>query len=156
MSLKKWYAVTLVSACLIAVIGSLLFLSASKGWRFSQAYKSLELGKTSAQVQQAFGLPPDFRWHYKASEIWYYRSHGPFVPNRECVELQNGAAIGSLSELPDAYGYVQLAFDSTGRLCAYTWIGESYNVTYEGGSVPGSHLSKIQDEAVLKRLEGGK
>jgi len=90
-----------------------------------------------------FGREPDFECRYKSYEIWYYRSPCPFARDFDEVELERGAAVASLGDLPDVYDCVQLAFDSSGRLHAYTWIGESYTVQTNSRVVKGSHLSRL-------------
>ena len=95
-------------------------------------------------VRELLGPTPDFDCHYKSSQIWYYRPPaGWFTSNFDEVELERGATVQSLEDLPDVYDHVQLAFDVNGRLHAYTWIGESYTVESTNGSVKGSHFSKL-------------
>jgi hypothetical protein len=117
----------------------------SPEWQFSGAYSQLELGMTEDAVRGVFGPTPDFDCRYKSSWIWYYRGPGFFTGDFEDVELERGATVQSLDDLPDVYDHVQLAFDSEGRLHAYTWIGEAYTVESTSGSVSGSHFRELPD-----------
>ena len=98
---------------------------------------------TQDDVRELFGRHPEFDCRYTSFEIWYYRSPGFFTGDLDDVELNRGATVQSLDDLPDVYDHVQLAFDSQGALHAYTWIGESYTVESKNGSVRGSHFAKL-------------
>ena len=128
----------------IFLVTGYVLLYNSPGWRFSRAYDQLDLRMTQDDVRELLGPTPDFDCHYKSSQIWYYRPPaGWFTSNFDEVELERGATVQSLEDLPDVYDHVQLAFDVNGRLHAYTWIGESYTVESTNGSVKGSHFSKL-------------
>jgi len=92
-----------------------------------------------------FGTNPDFDCCYKSFEIWYYRAPDwlGLAGDFDDVELERGATVQSLDDLPDVYDHVQLAFDNQGRLHAYTWIGETYTVETKNGSVNGSHFAEL-------------
>jgi hypothetical protein len=127
----------------LGVAGVVLYHS--PGWRFSRAYRQIQLGMTRDRIQQLLGRTPDFDCRYKSYQIWYYRhpAPSPFTDEFDKVELKRGATVQSAADLPNAYNWVQCAFDVDGRLYAYTWIGETYTVECTKGSVKGSHLSKL-------------
>ena len=127
-------AISLAGACL---------LYNSSGWRFSRAYRQLKLGMTQDDVRKLFGTVPDFDCRCKSSQIWYFSAPGFFTGNFEDVDLRRGATVQSLDDLPDVYDHVQLAFDASGRLHAFTWIGETYTVESKSGSVSGSRFSEL-------------
>src|SRR5437764_667132 len=95
------------------------------------------------EVTKLFGKKPDFECGYQSYGIWYYRAPGPFTGRFDKIKLESGATVQSLSDLPNVYDHVQLAFDSQGRLHAYTWIGETSTVELKNRSVRGSDFAKL-------------
>jgi len=87
-----------------------------------------------------FGQEPDYYCRFGRSEIWYYAAPGTFTGDFPADTPESGATYERLSELPDVYDHVQMAFDENANLTAYTWIGETYTVEYRGGSVRGTHF----------------
>ena len=126
--------------CVFAIYISILSMNLS-----GHPYNKLAVGMTISEVEGILKSPLDHVYKYDDFSIHYYRS--PSVLIREPTKISendmSGKNIGNLGDLPDIYGYYQLAFDSNGVLCAYTWIGETYTVESMTGSVKGSHLSKL-------------
>jgi len=136
--------VVLAAVCFaILLTASFALLHNSPGWRFFRSYNRLQLGMTQDEVRELFGTNPDFDCRYKSFEIWYYRAPDWHAGDFDDVELERGATVQSLDDLPDVYDHVQLAFDNQGRLHAYTWIGETYTVETKNGSVNGSHFAEL-------------
>lgn len=128
-----------------------LLLHDSPNRRFSRAYRQLQLGMTQDDIRELFGPTPDFDCRYKSYEIWYYRSPDLFFTLKfDDIGLKRGEMVQSLDDLPDVYDHVQFAFDTNGRLHAYTWIGESCTVQCVNGPVEGSHFSKLAPSGVTK------
>ena len=99
----------LVSAAIVAAIFLTLscgLLYNSPGWRFSRSYSRLQLGMTQDDVRELFGRHPDFDCRYTSFEVWYYRCPGFFTGNLDDVELNRGATVQSLDDLPDIYDHV--------------------------------------------------
>jgi hypothetical protein len=111
------------------------------GHQFFDSYNLLQLGMTQDDVRKLFWQTPDFDCRFKSSQIWYYGRKYSFSSNPDDLEIERGAMVQSLDEIPWIYGHVQLAFDSTGRLHAYTWNGEFSTVESISGSVKGTDIS---------------
>jgi hypothetical protein len=129
------------------LLGFAYYLPRSPGWRFAGAYRQLRLGMSQDDVRKLFGPEIEFACRYKSSDIWYYRA--PNLPFFDLAgdfknsNIERGATVPTLNDLPNVYDHVQLAFDAGGRLHAYTWIGETYTVESTNRSVPGSHFKEL-------------
>lgn len=106
-------------------------------------YESLNIGMARDDVLTLFSSSPRFPIKYKEFEILYISTTS--VRSPEGINLDSPKSVSSLSDLPDTYGYIQIAFDQKARLIAYSWIGESYYVFFTGGKVKGSSLSDLPD-----------
>jgi hypothetical protein len=131
----------LLAAILLGTSHALLY--DSPAWRFSRAYGQLQLGMTENDVRELLGATPDFECRYRSYRIWYYRVPDFLAGDFDEVQLDRGVTVSSLADLPDVYDHIQLAIDASGRLHAFTWIGESYTVESMNGSVRGSHFSRL-------------
>ncbi len=154
--------VLIISAVLLIASVALLILNQAIG--DNRWYDCLEIGMHRSLVLERVESKVDLEYKFKSFTILYVPSSSRFMrrinpsssdpfPSR-CMQPHNyedigysgpGSVVNSLNELPDLYGYFQMAFDENELLCAYTLIGESYSVTFTGGTVRGSHLSKLPE-----------
>lgn len=113
---------------------------------FNQNIDRLSLGMPMKEINRIMGRMPDYEYRYRSYTIAY------FVPPparwRKKVTLDGytpGGRVWKLSELPDLYDCVQLAFNSNQLLVAHTRIGESYYVRLANQApIKGSHFSVIE------------
>lgn len=133
---------------IFALLAALLMgCSLSEGRTFLRKYNQLKLGMSKSDVLQLFGVKPDYECRLGEFDVWYIRDCGFFTREFPTSEYVHGAEYELASELPDTFGYVQLAFDSEGSLYAMTWIGETYSVESRLGAVRGSHFKELPSEA---------
>ena len=100
---------------------------------------------TKTQVKRLFDKETSYECRLRKSDIWYIKAPDHLAGNFDDVRLPSGSNYTSARTLPDIYDHVQLAFDTDGRLHAYTWIGETYTVESRSGSIPGSHFKELAD-----------
>ena len=113
------------------------------GHKFLWTYEQLQLGMTKSDVQHLFGVKPAYHCMLGEYEIWYIRDCGFFTKDFPENVPELGAAYQSASNLPDTFGYVQLAFDRDDKLFAFTWIGETFYVESVTGKMSGSHFKQL-------------
>jgi hypothetical protein len=113
------------------------------GYKFLWAYDQLQLGMAKSDVQHLFGVKPSYHCMLGEYEIWYIRDSGFFTKDFPENVSEPGAMYQSASEIPDTFGYVQLAFDRDDKLFAFTWIGETFYVESRAGKVNGSHFKQL-------------
>ena len=140
----------LIIAGLVFVIGVVGYVAYkwhdnSPGRQFNRAYGHLELGMDEDDVHNLYGKPPDFFCYYREYRICYYLSSGMFAGSLEDVEIEQGATVEMLEELPYFHAAVQVAFDGSGHLHAYTWNGETYTVETFRGAVSGARFAQLDD-----------
>jgi len=111
----------------------------------NRPYKRIELGMKESEASSLFDANPEYVFYYEGYRIVYYRSPSRLRDHmyRDIEGYVHGMKVDTLADLPDYYGYYQLAFDTNELLVAYTWIGETYTVESVDGPVKGSHLSKL-------------
>lgn len=140
------HAFKAASICAL-VICAVVALSATRirsALAFKAAFEKLSLGMTFKAVSALIGTPADYEYGLGTFRIYYWRSPRLYsCTERVKPDLSRGRVVTRLDDLPDLYGYVQVAFDSNDTLRAYTFIGEAYTVEAASGSVRGSHLSKL-------------
>lgn len=151
----------------VMLLGSLYFVIRQP----SASDPQLEIGMPRSIVIQRLGRSPDLEYLFQSFSIVYISSNSrmmrrinptekePFPSNylrpiktSEIGYLHPGMEIDSLHDLPDLYGYYQLAFDGNDLLVAHILIGESYTVKYVNGAVRGTHLSAVPE--LLETSEG--
>lgn len=119
----------------------------SDGRTFLRKYNQLKLGMSKSDVLHLFGVKPDYECRLGKLDIWYIRDCGFFSRSFPTNVPERGFEYDSASDLPDTFGYVQIAFDREDSLFAFTWIGESYSVESRLGTFRGSHFRVIKSEA---------
>ena len=143
---KEFRIVALVISIGIGALFLGRHLFPSSKTAFIDNYNRLELGSTRTQVEELLGRQPDHVFLFKTSEIWYCQAWSDLTTHDLSENFASSVAISSLTELPDSYNYVQLAFGSDGQLFAYTWIGEDPFVHAVAGDVEGSFLGKLSED----------
>ena len=135
---------TIINCTLVLAIGLGAFWVVKESRpRTIDLYNQLHIGLDKSEVQLIFGKPPDYICRYKNYEIWYLNGPSLFnakIPHHEVTANQ---LFESPEELPDLYGHITLAFTDDSKLYAFTWIGESYFVEFDGGVVRGTHFRLI-------------
>lgn len=132
----------LISIFLLTVGGCDLPIGHGFLWKYDQ----LQLGMSKSDVQHLFAVQPAYHCMLREYEIWYIRDSGFFTRDFPENVPELGVAYQSASDLPDTFGYVQLAFDRDDKLFAFTWIGETYYVESRAGKISGSHFKKLPRE----------
>ncbi len=133
--------------CVIAVLAFAVGRGATEGQQFLTKYKQLKVGMPKSAVQTLFGSTPTYDCILGEYDVWYYRDHGMFTRDFPATIPKRGSKFKTASDLPDTFGYLQLAFDKDEKLYAYTWIGETYTVESKVGSVNGTHFKLLPSTA---------
>ena len=142
--MKHAFKAAAISALVICAIVAFSATRIRSAWAFKAAYEKLSLGMNFKAVSALIGTPADYEYGLGTFRIYYWRSSRLYsCAERAKPDFSRGRVVTQLDDLPDLYGYVQLAFDSNDTLCAYTFIGEAYTVESASGSVKGSHLSEL-------------
>ncbi|MCU0713854.1 MAG: hypothetical protein MUC43_17485 [Pirellula sp.] len=128
---------------LVAFLPALVGCDLPVGHKFLWAYDKLQFGMSKSDVQHLFGVKPAYHCMLGEYEIWYIRDSGFFTKDFPEEVREPGAKHQSASDLPDAFGYVQLAFDRDDNLFAFTWIGETFSVESVAGTAKGSHFKQL-------------
>lgn len=133
---------------IIAIVSLITFLTVRyRATSTLDRYNQLEIGQTKALVEAIFGEDPEYACTYKSYEVWYLSGQSLFSRPFPHDEYAHNQQFDHADQLPNPYGYVMIAFNHSGQVHAYTWIGETHTVEYQGGSVEGSHLKLAPETA---------
>ncbi len=113
---------------------------------FSRNYRRLSLGMPMRDVVTIMGRPPDYEFSCHSCYVAYYAPPpAQMIKTAKIADYRPGLSVEKLTDLPDLYDHVQLAFSSNQALIAYAWIGESYTVKVSNQKpVKGSHFSALE------------
>jgi len=135
--------IIIISSIVFALSISILFIKHRRESGTLSLYKQLRIGLDKSQVQTLFGDSSDYICQYKDYDIWYYSDNGFATQVFPHHKFASHYTFTDVDKLPDTFGYITVAFNHEGKLHAYTWIGETYTVEYDGGSIEGTHFRQI-------------
>ena len=125
---------------------------------FFEGYESLWRGMSRSEVDRLLLAPASYVCNYRSYRVHYYRRQDRSLLGlllSTSVPENLPKEVADVSSLPNIYAAVQVAFSGDDRLVAFTWNGESTQVTAANGTrVPGSHLG-ILDAELQPRSRGG-
>ena len=139
----KKRTVIIICSLLFVFSIAIVFIKVFRGPGTYTLYKQLRIGMDRSEVQTLFGDYADYICQYKDYDIWYYSDHGFATRTSPNQKFAHNYIFTEVDKLPDTFGHITIAFNQEGKVHAYSWIGETTTVEYDGGSIRGSHFRQI-------------
>ncbi len=143
-------------AAVVAIVASIQ-QGAARNRLFFDGYESLWRGMSRSEVDRLLLAPAAYVCKYRGYRVHYYLRQDGLVLGLLSTGIPKDMPkeVADVSNLPNMYAAVQVAFSGEDRVAAFTWNGETTQVIAANGTrVPGSHLG-ILDPELLPRNRGG-
>jgi hypothetical protein len=104
------------------------------------------MGMSMRDVINIMGRQPDYEYSYKSCMVAYFVAPPDRWGHKAAVkDYKPKSSVRRLSDLPDLYDSMQMAFNSNRVLIAYSRIGESYTIEMANRRpVKGSQFAEIE------------